>query len=759
MDPSSTSSSASQTWVYEVFPSFSGEDVRVAFLSHFLKELDKKLIIAFKDNEIKRSRSLDPELKQAIKDSRIAVVVFSKNYASSSCCLNELLEIMKCKEEFGQMVIPVFYGLDPSHVRKQTGDFGNIFEKTCHNKTEDEKIQWRGALTNVANILGYHSVTWGNEAKMIEEIVNDILEKLLLTSSKDSDDYVGINDHIANMSVLLQLESEEVRMVGVWGSSGIGKTTITRILFNRLSPYFQGSIYIDKAFVSKSKKLYSRATLADTNMKLHLQGKFLSKILGKKDIKVGHLGVVREKLKYHKVLIVIDDLDDLMVLQVLAGQTQWFGSGSRIIVVTNDNHLLMAHEINCIYKVSLPSQTDALEMFCQYAFKQDSPPDGLMKFASEVVQLAGSLPLGLSVLGSSFRGRKKEDCLNMLPRFRRSLDGKIEETLRVGYDGLCKEDQAIFRHIACLFNGVKVNGIKELLASSELDIDVGLKNLVDKSLIQVREDTVEMHRLLEKMGKEIVRKQSNEPGEREFLFDSEDISNVLEDNIGTKKVLGISLRMSGIDELHVHKNGFKGMPNLRFLTIKNTWEKKGKLQLPKSFDYLPPRLKLLCWDEYPMRHMPTKSRFGNLVYLILRNSMLEKLWEGVMSLSCLKKMDLSHCGRLKEIPDLSMATNLEKLFLGGCLSLVELPSSIQNLNELTVLDMQLCRKLETLPTGINLKALDHLDFSYCSNLSTFPQISTNISVLLLEGTTIEELPSNLRVGNLVVLRMQNIKES
>lgn len=150
----SSSSSSSCNWSYDVFPSFSGEDVRKTFLSHFLKELDRKLIIAFKDNEIERSRSLDPELKQAIRDSRIMVVIFSKNYASSSWCLNELLEIVRCKKE----LIPIFYHLDPSDVRKQTGEFGEIFEKTCQNKTEDEKIRWRGALTDVANILGYHIV-------------------------------------------------------------------------------------------------------------------------------------------------------------------------------------------------------------------------------------------------------------------------------------------------------------------------------------------------------------------------------------------------------------------------------------------------------------------------------------------------------------------------------------------------------------------------------------------------------------------------
>lgn len=155
-----TSSSNSCNWVFDVFPSFSGEDVRRTFLSHLLLALDRKLISCFKDSEIQRSQSIGLELVHAIRGSRIAIVVFSKIYASSSWCLNELLEIVKCKEEKGQIVIPVFYGLDPSHVRKLTGEFGKSFEKICENKTDESQIQWRGALTHVANISGYHSDNW-----------------------------------------------------------------------------------------------------------------------------------------------------------------------------------------------------------------------------------------------------------------------------------------------------------------------------------------------------------------------------------------------------------------------------------------------------------------------------------------------------------------------------------------------------------------------------------------------------------------------
>lgn len=118
------------------------------------------MIRTFKDMEIEKGESLDPVLTQAIRGSKIAVVLFSKNYASSGWCLNELLEIVKCKKEIGQLVIPIFHGVDPSHVRKQTDRFGKVFKKTCRGKPEDVKNQWKKALTEVANMVGTHLQNW-----------------------------------------------------------------------------------------------------------------------------------------------------------------------------------------------------------------------------------------------------------------------------------------------------------------------------------------------------------------------------------------------------------------------------------------------------------------------------------------------------------------------------------------------------------------------------------------------------------------------
>ena len=118
---SSSSSSSSRIRRYHVFPSFHGPDVRRTFLSHLHRHFTNKGITTFKDQEIERGHTIGPELVQAIRESKVSVVLLSKNYASSSWCLDELDEILKCREDQGQMMMTIFYDVDPSDVRKQSG--------------------------------------------------------------------------------------------------------------------------------------------------------------------------------------------------------------------------------------------------------------------------------------------------------------------------------------------------------------------------------------------------------------------------------------------------------------------------------------------------------------------------------------------------------------------------------------------------------------------------------------------------------------
>ncbi|XP_020872252.1 disease resistance protein RML1A isoform X4 [Arabidopsis lyrata subsp. lyrata] len=735
-----SSSSSSGIMRYHVFPSFHGPDVRRGFLSHLHDHFASKGITTFKDQEIERGHTIKPELVQAIRESRVSIVLLSKKYASSSWCLDELVEIFKCKEDQGQIVMTIFYDVDPSSVRKQKGDFGTAFMKTCEGKSEETKQSWSNALTHAANIEGEHSLNWANEADMIKKIATDVSNKLNLTPSKDFDGMVGHEAHLAKLNSLLCLESDEVKMIGIWGPAGIGKSTIARALDNQLSSNFQL-----KCFMGNLKgSLKSRMGVDDHDSKLWLQNQLLSKIFNQENMKMRHLGAIKERLQRQRVLIILDDVDDLEQLEVLAKEPSWFGSGSRIIVTTEDKKILEAHGIKDIYHVDFPSEEEALEILCLSAFKQSSVPNGFEEVANKVAELCGNLPLGLCVVGSSLRGQSKQEWELQLSRIDGSLDGKVEDILKVGFDSLSKKNQSLFLHIACFFNNEVVDNVISVLSDSNLDVRNGLETLADKSLVHKSTyGRIVMHHLLQQLGRQIVHEQSDEPGKRQFLFEADEICDVLSTETGTGSVIGISFDTSNIGEVSVSKGAFEGMRNLRFLRIFRRWfGGEGTLQIPEDLDYLP-LLRLLHWEFYPRTSLPRRFQPERLMELRMPFSNLEKLWGGIQSLPNLKIIDLMFSRQLKEIPNLSNATNLEELTLEGCGSLVELPSSIKNLQKLKILDVGFCCMLQVIPSNINLASLKILTMNGCSRLRTFPEISSNIKVLNLGDTDIEDVPPSV----------------
>lgn len=144
---------------FDVFISFRGEDTRRNFTSHLYEALSKRVLTFIDDNELEKGDEISSALVKAIEESEASVVIFSKHYASSKWCLNELVKILECKRDREQIVIPVFYEIDPSHVRNQTESYGQAFEEhQRHLRYNKDKLQkWKDALTDAANLAGWES--------------------------------------------------------------------------------------------------------------------------------------------------------------------------------------------------------------------------------------------------------------------------------------------------------------------------------------------------------------------------------------------------------------------------------------------------------------------------------------------------------------------------------------------------------------------------------------------------------------------------
>ncbi|KAM5587699.1 disease resistance-like protein DSC1 [Rosa sericea] len=803
----SSSSSPAHAFKYDVFLSFRGEDTRNTFTSHLYAALDGKKIKTYIDNyDLVRGEEIAPALLEAIEESKLSVVILSQDYASSTWCLDELVQILECKERHGQIVIPIFYRIDPSHVRHQRESYAAAFVQH-EERFKDKVLKWRDALTKASKLAGFDSGNISLESELVESVVKDIVTKLNRACSSDLKGLVGIESRIQQLESLLCIDVEDVRVrtVGIWGMGGIGKTTLADAVFNRLSSQYEASCFLANVRERAEKHgLY------------YLRNELLCNLLKDESLRISTPSIastfIKERLSRVKVLVVLDDVNDVTQLEVLVGDQVQFGPGSRIIITTRDMHQLREmqllqkgsdHDVK-IYKAQELDHDDALQLF----HLNDSEEISCRADHSELVRMvvvhyAAGIPLALKIWGALFRRCKStHERATFLEKLKKFPEKKLQNVYRISYDALGENEREIFLYIACFHKGHEICSAIEQLNACGLFADSGVEVLVDMSLISIKDDgwtRVEgktrylwMHDVIQEMGWAIECEQHPaKPGKRRRLFTAEDICHVLKKNKGTEKVQSISLNLSQITELHLTPQAFKKKCNLKFLKFYGE-DRRGHYKYPRKdfnvhfnlqdLEYLPDSLIYLSWPLYTLKYLPSTFSAENLTELSMPRSRLQRLCNEGQKPRNLKRIDLSHSKQLVEVPDLSMSVNIESINLQCCEGLVEIPSYFENLHKLTWLNVRRCRNLsvlsdmpcnmdslwidwtaiEDLPSSIwSQEKLVELNLDGCEGIKKLPNSIWklySLTCLVLSGTSIEELPSSIEsLSGLKRLELQNCK--
>ncbi|XP_021803286.1 TMV resistance protein N-like, partial [Prunus avium] len=270
-------------------------------------------------------------------------------------------------------ILPIFYHVDPSDVRNQKGSFAEAFTKHEEKFSEDvDKVKrWRDALKEVANLSGLDSKNYQSEAELIKHIVKCVFRKahptFMLSGSLDK--LVGIDSALEQLHLQLAPKENDVRFIGIWGMGGVGKTTLANLVFERLSHNFELS-----SFLSNVREVSAKhGTLVDLQKQL-LYPILKENIIQVKDERSG-ISFIRKCLRNKKVLIVLDDVDQLKQLETLVGEKNWFGLGSRIVITTRNERLLVEHGITKPYEVKVLNDNEAFALFSQKAFKKSEPEE------------------------------------------------------------------------------------------------------------------------------------------------------------------------------------------------------------------------------------------------------------------------------------------------------------------------------------------------------------------------------------------------
>uniref|UniRef100_A0A2N9FW56 TIR domain-containing protein n=1 Tax=Fagus sylvatica TaxID=28930 RepID=A0A2N9FW56_FAGSY len=749
------SSSSTARWKYDVFISFRGEDTRKSFTDLIYFALTEKGIITFKDDkELERGKTISIELLKAIEQSRFAIVILSSNYASSTWCLDELAKIIDSEKDMGMTVLPVFYDVEPSDVRKQTGTFAEAFIE--HEKRFEENIEkvkkWRAALSHVGNLAGW-TVMNSYHSEVIQSIVGLISRNLSYEFSEVIEGFVGIESRVVELESCLAIGLNDVRFIGIWAMGGMemGRYIVRQECPNE--PGKRSRLWLYKDIDNMLK----RNTGTEAVRAIDVRNSYLEENEADWNPEAFSKLCNLEFLRIHNICLKHGPQDLPNNLRIL----DWSKYPSKCLPVSfHPNELVQLHlphsNIERLWiGMKICDQLKFIDLTDSSNLIEIPDVTGIPNLEKLILERCSNL----QELHPSIGIHKKLILLNLkwckkLSRLPSKFEMKSLATLDLSGCSNVKKIPEFVGNMECLqylnLSGCsKLDDLPENLGILEGLFDLDLSGTAIKELPSSIGHLTSLTYLK--------------------LIECKDLL-CLPSTICNLKFL-VDLDLFGCSKLDELPENLGILEDLEDLDLGGTAIK----ELPSSIGHLTSLIYLKMKDCKDLLCLP--STICNLKFLVDLDlygcSKLDELPENlgiledllclpstICNLKSLRDLDLSGCSKLDELPEnLGILEGLMHLDLSGT-AIKELPSSIGHLTSLAYLKIKECKDLLCLPSTIcNLKSLIDLDLYGCSKLENLPENIGNVKgleTLELSGAAIKELPSS--IGHLTSLAYLKIKE-
>ena len=355
------------------------------------------------------------------------------------------------------------------------------------------------------------------ESTHIKQIIDHITKRLSPKLLPIEELIVGMDSRLKELKSLLKIHLDDIRMVGIYGPGGIGKTTTAKVVYNDILCQFDGGCFLEDV---KSRSRCDKD-------RLQLLQELLRGILVDPNVELININeginMIKRRLGSKRVFVVIDDVDDSNQVKSLVKCCKWFGLGSRIILTTRDKHLLDVYGVDESYEVKVLSNVEAFQLFSRHAFRQYTPKEDFVDMSKHMVNYVQGLPLSIKVLGSFLYGMAIDEWKAALGKLTKE-DQEIDSVLKICYDGLDENEKEILLDIACFFKGAEKDFVLRILKSCNFYAEIGVRVLCDRHLISISNNMISMHDLIQQLGWTVVRKKSpNDPSKWSRLWDPDDI--------------------------------------------------------------------------------------------------------------------------------------------------------------------------------------------------------------------------------------------